>query len=78
MAGLIRRYGDDMVDQGIYPDRQTMVAATDGMRRIGAADDRSAPDVAALAAGLGVGEVVADPAVRCREIDNWLHHVKVS
>ena len=78
MAGLIRRYGDEMVEQGIYPDRRTMETATDGMRRIGAAEDRSEPTLAALAREIGVGEAVADAAVRCREIDNWLRYVKTS
>jgi GMP synthase (glutamine-hydrolysing) len=70
MARLIRRYGPDMVAQGIYPDQAAMDRETGGMLRLDAGGVSS--DAAALAAELGFGETVADAAMRCREIDNWL------
>lgn len=65
MARLIRRYGADMVTQGIYPDLAAMDRETEAMLRLDI-------DVEARAADLGFGETVTDASMRCREIDNWL------
>ncbi|HBC07674.1 MAG TPA: glutamine amidotransferase [Rhodospirillaceae bacterium] len=65
MARLIRRYGADMVTQGIYPDQAAMDRETEAMLRLDA-------DAEAQAADLGFGETVRKTAMRCREIDNWL------
>ncbi|MAN80420.1 MAG: glutamine amidotransferase [Rhodospirillaceae bacterium] len=68
MALLIRRYGPDMVTQGIYPDQAAMDRETEGLLRL----DAGVPDAVALAADLGIDETVTDASMRCREIDNWL------
>jgi len=72
MALLIRRYGPDMVAQGIYPDRAAMDRETDGMLRLDGVADPLAAETAGLAVDLGIGATITDPAQRCREIDNWL------
>lgn len=65
MARLIRRYGADMVTQGIYPDQAAMDRETEAMLRLDV-------DGEAQAADLDFGETVTDTSMRCREIDNWL------
>lgn len=70
MALLIRRYGPDMVTQGIYPDLASMTRETGSMLRLDKGVAMS--DAAALAADLRIDEMVTDASMRCREIDNWL------
>lgn len=76
MALLIRRYGSDMVEQGIFPDHTAMDRETDVMLRMdgASASGSNSDDVefAPLAAELGIDRMITDPVNRCREIDNWL------
>ena len=72
MALLIRRYGPDMVTQGIYPDQAAMDRETEGMLLLDRAGAAETPRGRALAAELAIGASVTEPAERCREIDNWL------
>ncbi|MEQ8229474.1 MAG: type 1 glutamine amidotransferase [Rhodospirillales bacterium] len=76
MALLIRRYGPDMVEQGIFSDHTAMERETDAMLHMdGALTSYLNPDggeFITLAAKLGIDHMITDPANRCREIDNWL------
>ena len=72
MARLIRRYGPDMVTQGIYPNQAAMDRETESMLRLDGDVDETVTDGAAPAVDLGFDETVTDTAMRCREIDNWL------
>tara|TARA_R110001592_G_scaffold338259_2_gene625249 strand:+ start:153 stop:1031 length:879 start_codon:yes stop_codon:yes gene_type:complete len=72
MARLIRRYGADMVTQGIYPDQAAMDRETEAMLRLDARAEGDEAHAAMPSADLGFSETVTDAAMRCREIDNWL------
>ncbi len=72
MARLIRRYGPDMVTQGIYPDQEAMDRETDEMLQLEGVADPLSPEARVLTCKLHTGVTVADPAQRNREIENWL------
>lgn len=76
MARLIRRYGPDMVTQGIYPDQAAMDRETNEMLQLEAVSDPSSAAADELTATLKTGITVADPAQRNREIENWLKFCK--
>ncbi|MCF3629610.1 type 1 glutamine amidotransferase [Thalassospiraceae bacterium LMO-SO8] len=72
MARLIRRYGADMVTQGIYPDQAAMDRETEAMLRLDTRVEGDKAHAAMPSADPGFSETVTDAAMRCREIDNWL------
>ena len=67
IAVVMRRYGDRLVRDGTFPSAAAREQATSELSELGRDPARSD-----LAAKYGVGASVLDPAIRYREILNWL------
>lgn len=67
MAGLIRRYADDLVDQGNFPNGEVLAAYADDLDAL-----HRDPGTTDAANRLGIGASVVDHVERHREIGNWL------
>lgn len=67
MAVVMRRYGDRLVQDGTFPSTAARDEATSELSELGRDPGRSD-----LAAKYRLGPSVLDPAIRHREIRNWL------
>jgi len=69
IAAVFRRYGDALIRQGLFPDmaaQDAFVADLDALE----ADPSAKP----LVWKYGLDATVLDPAIRSRELKNWLQH----
>lgn len=67
IAAAAERYGSRLVEEGLFSDEAALAVFAGDLRRL-----QAAPSNAALAWKHGLGPAMTEPALRLREIHNWL------
>jgi GMP synthase (glutamine-hydrolysing) len=69
LAATFRRHGKRAIEEGFFPDEETLLAYADEIAAI--ADN---PDIKWLTWRHALDRVILDKAIRTREIKNWIDH----
>lgn len=72
IATVMLRYRERMISDGFFPDMPALERFTEDLKALQA--DPGRKDLGWL---YGLNAMVLDPAVRNRELDNWLHHLVI-